>query len=100
MSRQANNEMQTTVHFLFWATMCTAKPTLKQIKSLSIEVFSQLLINVILPVSSHFPQEIAYSCLYLINTLFHEKQTAPTLSITKAKYNLKTISIALLAQLP
>lgn len=94
--------MQTTVHFPFGGMMCNAKPTLKQIKSLNMKVFSQLLNNVILPVSSHFLQEIAYSHLQLINTLFHEKQTTSTLSlfITKAKYNSKTISVALLAQLP
>lgn len=82
--------------------MCTAKPTLKQMKSLSIKGFSQLLINVILPLSSHFPQEIAYSRLQLIHTLFHKTQMAPTLSlsITKAKYNLKATSTTLLAQLP
>lgn len=57
-----------------------------------MKVFSQLLNNVILTVSSHFPQDTAYSHLQLIHTLFHEKQTAPTLLlfITKvAKYNLR-----------
>lgn len=71
-------------------------------KSLSMKASSQLLNKVILPVSSHFPQEIARGHLQLINMLFQEKQTTPTVSlfITEAKYNLKTNSIALLTQLP
>lgn len=39
----------------YFEELCNAKPTSKQMKSLTTKVFSQLLNNVILPVSSHFP---------------------------------------------
>lgn len=106
ISGRANNEIQSSLLFPFWVMMCNAESTWKQTLSLSMKLFSQLLDNVILPASSHFPQEIAYSYLQLMktsyNTLFHEKQTAPVLSlfITNAKYNLKSISAGLLTQMP
>lgn len=77
---------------------CNAQSTWKQMLSLSMKLFSQLLDNVILPASPHFPQEIAYGYLQLMktspNTLFHEKQTVPVLPlfVTNAKCNLKSIS--------
>lgn len=50
-SGQANNELQNTLLFPFWVTICYAKSTLKQILSLSMKLFSQLLDNITLPAS-------------------------------------------------
>lgn len=106
ISGWTNNETQTSLLCPFWVMTCSAQSTGKQMLSLSMKLFSQLLDNVILPASPHFPQEIAYGYLQLMktspDTLFHEKQTAPVLPlfVTNAKYNLKSISAGLLTQIP